>query len=690
MTALFVVAAGIVVFDGWLYTCGFQGCPSGAQIRAFHPSEGGSVVDRDGRLIGHLAVVRRVNVPLAEVPKQVQDAFIATEDRRFYEHNGLDWRGFFRAAVRDIAAMGPRQGFSTITMQVARNIYLENRFAGRSLRRKLIELRLTRLLERDLSKDQILEHYLNIIYLGSGVDGVEAASRDLFGKSVSRLDLAESAMLAALPKGPSAYTPRSHPQAALRRRNLVLSLMAEQGYITPAQESAAQDEPLRIASREWRPAAIDEPSALDAVRAIVDSVLPDALKEGDVTVNTTLDLRLQRAADRVIARQAVAITRETRASYGRVPAVAQGAYVAMDPSSGDILAVVPGRRTDERGGFDRAFDARRQPGSAFKPFVYETALAAGLSPATMVDDDPVEVVMGNQVWRPADYNNEYEGRVTLRRALTVSANAATVRVSRTVGERNIVAVAHRNGIRSDLPPVPSVALGAVEVTPVELVTAYAPFDNGGYRVSPRLVTSIVAPDGTVLWAADSSRVPVMDPRDSYEITSMLRSVVDYGTGRPVRDMGLTGPIAGKTGTTNNGADVWFVGYTPTLLAGVWFGYDEPRPIAPNATGGRLAAPAWAEIYQAGWREPRGSDWVVPDNMVPVVIDPETGMLATEYCPTRETEYFKPGSEPTEPCNVHTAPSQPMTDAGAIGNALPPAVQQIGKGIGGLLRRIFRF
>jgi penicillin-binding protein 1A len=651
VTLMGLALASIIYFDVWIGTCGFYGCPSSTEIRSFQPSEGGRVLDRNGRLIGRLAVVRRVNVPLSTVPKFVQAAFIATEDRRFYDHNGIDWRSFVRAVFRNVRAGGVREGFSTITMQVAHNSFLQKRYHGRSPLRKLVELRISRLLEKELSKDQILEHYLNVIYMGNGVNGVEAASRDLFGKSIDKVTLAEAALLAGLPKAPSKYSPRADRFKSIQRRNLVLNLMVEQEFLTPPVADRAKAERLRIAAEEWRPALADEPSAIDAVRAVVDSVLPDVLKDGDVTVMTTLDFALQKAADKVVIRQAIAITRETQASYGRTPEVAQGAFVAMDPQSGDIRAMVTGRRT-QRGQFNHAVSAKRQPGSAFKPFVYAAAIHAGYAPSTLVDDEPIEVDVGRDVWIPANYNDEYNGTVTMRQALIASANAATVIVSQKVGPERVITMAHNNGIVSKLQPVPSIALGALEVTPLELVTAYAPFGNGGFRVKPRLVTRIIAPDGKVLREFEGLRTPAMNPQDAYELTSMLRGVVDYGTGRAIRAAGIRAPIAGKTGTTNNGADVWFVGYSPTLVAGIWFGYDTPRPIAYNASGGRLAAPSWAEIYRTGWREPAGSNWDVPPGMVPAVIDPETGQLATDWCPTRVREYFKPSSVPQETCALH--------------------------------------
>jgi 1A family penicillin-binding protein len=687
--ALALACAAILVFDSWLATCGFYGCPSVSEIRAFHPSEGGNVYDRNGRLLGHLENVRRVNVPISVVPKHVRDAFVATEDRRFYEHNGLDWRGVFRAIARNFSAGGIRQGFSTITMQVAHNSFLQDRYHGRSMRRKLVELRLSRLLERDLSKDQILEHYLNVIYLGNGVNGIEAASLDLFGKNVDKLTLSEGALLAALPKAPSTYTPRRNPDRAVQRRNLVLGLMADQGLITESQAQQSQRVPLRIAENEWHPSITNEPSGLDAVRALVDSVMPDVLKEGDVNVYTTLDFTAQRSADRTVLRHIAEINGEN----GRSSESVQGALVALDPATGDIRAIVPGKRTQRRE-FNRAFYARRQPGSAFKPFVYAAALAAGYSPATPVDDDPIEVDIGRTVWTPANYNNNYAGRITFARALILSANAATVRVSRAVGEKAVIAAARRNGITSPLTPVPAIALGAEGVTPLELVTAYAPFANGGVRVKPRLVARIEAPDGTLLWSTENQRVQAMDARDAYEITEMLQGVVNYGTGKAVRDMGVTAPVAGKTGTTNEGNDVWFVGYTPTLVAGIWFGFDTPRQVSYNPSGGRLAAPAWADFYQAGWHEPRGSAFIQPPGLVPAIIDPESGQLATEWCPRRVKEWYKPGTEPTEACSLHTGPPQGQIAIDDNGNVVPQdrtdPVQSVGRSIGNILRRIIRW
>ena len=682
---LAIAVVGVLFLNSWLLTCGFNGCPSRSEVRAYRPSEGGSILDENGRLIGHLAIVRRMNVPLDRIPKHVRQAFVATEDKRFFFHNGIDWRGAARSIVHNVSAFGIREGFSTITMQVARNSFLANRYNGRSFRRKLIELRIARLLERELTKEQILEHYLNVIYLGNGVYGVEAASRDLFGKSVSQVSLSEAALLAALPKAPTAYEPREHPERAIKRRNLVLNLMAEQGFTSQAQAAVSSQVPLRIARSEWRPSQYDQYGAIDAIRVFVDSVMPDALKEGDVVIHTTIDARAQVAADRAIARHAIEIQNEGWGNGDKL----QGALVAMDPTSGDIRALVGGRRSP-RGGFIRALNAKRQPGSAFKPFVYAAALAAGISPASLVDDEPIEVITGNDVWIPANYDDNYQGRTTVRRALMMSANAATVRVSQTIGLQNVIAAARRNGISSPLSPVPSLALGALEVSPLELVAAYAPFGNGGYRIQPRLVTRIEAPDGKVLWSQEPQRVQVMDPRDAYEMTSMLKGVVDFGTGKTIRDYGVKGPVAGKTGTTNDGNDVWFIGYTPTLLAGVWFGYDTPHQIADRAAGGRFAAPAWADFYLTGWTERRGVDWEPPLNMVSAIIDPESGELANEWCPRRVREYFKPGTAPTTYCQLHTAPEQSYIAEDGTVVPSPRNSDDWFNQLGKRLKRILRF
>jgi penicillin-binding protein 1A len=546
LSLLTLACVGVFAFDAWLTTCGFYGCPSPAEIRAFHPSEGGNVYDRNSKLLGHLENIRRVNVSVTAVPKHVRAAFVATEDRRFYEHNGLDWHGVLRAVARNFSAGGIRQGFSTITMQVAHNSFLADRYHGRSLRRKLVELRISRLLERELTKDQILEHYLNVIYLGNGVNGIEAASLDLFGKSVNKLTLPEGALLAALPKAPSAYTPRRYPQRAEQRRNLVLSLMADQGFINAAQATAAARTPLKIAENEWRPSITAEPSALDAVRALVDSVLPDVLKEGDVNVYTTVDGNLQRAADRVVIRHIDDITRETRAIDRRLTESAQGALVALDPNSGDVRALVPGKRT-QRGGFNRAFSARRQPGSAFKPFVYAAALEAGRSLNQRLIDEPLEMRLDKkQVWSPRNFDRAFEGPISMRDALVRSKNIPTIRLAADVGMGTVARFAERVGIAPPISEEPSMPLGTVELSLEELTAAYGAFAGLGQEVMPRFILRVERANGELVWSAPPpERHLVLEPGVAYLINDVLSDALARGTGAAVRQGGFRAPAAGN-------------------------------------------------------------------------------------------------------------------------------------------------
>ncbi|HXE58240.1 MAG TPA: PBP1A family penicillin-binding protein [Gemmatimonadales bacterium] len=654
-------AAGLGLVLAFLYgfTCGFAGCPSVEEIRAFRPSEGGRVLDREGELLGRLRPVRRVVVPLERIPPHVRQAFVAVEDRRFREHGGIDWRSVGRALWRNLVSLGVREGSSTITMQVARSAFIGDHDGRVSLGRKLIELRLAPRIERALSKDRILELYLNLIYLGDGTYGVEAASRHWFGKSVSRLTLAEGATLAALPKAPTVYEPRRHAERARARRNLVLALMAREGFVSGERARAAARQPLRVRSRGWRPAT-GWSYAVELARAFVDSALGRDAGRGELTVRTTFDARAQRAAEQAVRDRAAAIGRGV-----------QGAMVALDPGSGEMLAVVGGSGP-AAGGFNRALAARRQPGSAFKPFVYAAAIEAGLTTVTPVDDSPVEVVDAGRVWRPANHDHEYGGTIPLRLALARSANAATVRVSQWVGPGRVAALARRLGIASPIRPLPSIALGAVEVTPLELVAAYAPLANGGFRVEPHFVRSVEA-GGRTLWQGNPKPpAPVLDPRDAFLVTSMLQSAVDEGTGYVLRELGVHDPVAGKTGTTNNGADVWFVGYTPSLVAGFWFGRDTPRSLGGGASGARLAAPAWASFYRKAWRDRgAGEGWRAPAGVVERVVDPETGLLAGDYCPTRRLEWFKAGTEPTEHCREHDSPVvEFFEDLGqAIGEAI---------------------
>ncbi len=665
-------AAVAVVTASWWWTCGWHSCPTPAQLRAWHPTEGGTLHASDGARLSALSPVRRVNVPLARVPAHVQAAFIAVEDRRFRMHRGIDWRGVVRAAFANLRAGGVREGASTITMQLARTVFLGNRAAERSLGRKLLESRYAGLIEQALTKDEILERYLNAIYLGNGVYGVEGASRDLFGKGVRDVTLGEAAMLAGLPKAPSSYSPRRDRKRALVRRDIVFDVLARERVAPSGALQQARNTPLRVSTTNWFPTRVVDSWAVEAVRVTLDSlraagVIPRALNDAQLTVWSTVDREAQRAAERAVASGAWSIDQERvrqGQSVRRANDRTQGALVALDPATGAVRAIVGGRRV-ERKGFHRALRAKRQPGSTFKPFVYAAALQHGFTAASMLDDEPVSVDIGRDIWTPANYGDAYAGRVTLRDALAQSANAATVRMSRDVGMPAIAALAHAHGITSDLPIVPALALGAGVVTPMELTAAYAPFANGGQRVLPYLVERIDDAFGRVLWQRPATRtVPVLDAVDAFLVTSLLQSVVDRGTGTAVRTAGIRGPVAGKTGTTNDGTDVWFVGYTPTLVASLWFGADDPQSLGWNASGGRLAAPWWARFLREGWQSPEGDTaWVPPPGIVTRQIDITTGKLANDWCGPARREYFRAGTQPTAVCE--------MDDLFAMRDAEPP-------------------
>jgi penicillin-binding protein 1A len=597
-----------------------------------------------------LTSLRRIPVQRADIARLTQIAVVAVEDRRFRAHHGVDWSGVGRATWANLRAFGVREGASTITMQLARLIFLGGGAGDASITRKLLEVRYAGLLEDALDKNTILTHYLNTVYLGDGAFGIEAASRSYFGHSAATATLAEAAMLAGLVQAPSAYSPRAHPERALRRRAVVLDRLA--------RARATAQAPIELADADQRARSVRVLTswASEAAHATVDSLrragaLPAWADDDAITVHTTIQARAQRAAERAIARGAASL--DARRPFWAAADDAsrtQGALVALDPATGAIRAIVGGRRV-ERGGFDRARRAARPVGSAFKPFVYATALADTLTAATLVADTPIEVPVGREIWRPANFNDAYAGPITVREAVARSANAAAVRVAQQVGIDNVRRLALRAGITAPLPSVPALALGAAAMSPLELTAAYAVFANGGRRITPQLVTRIDDAFGRTLWSAPRTPSrPALDPRDAFLVQSLLRSVVDDGTARAVRQAGVRGPVAGKTGTTNDAADVWFVGFTPTLVAGVWFGADTPTPLAENASGGRDAAPAWAEFVRTGWHSPeRDTAWRAPAGLERRRVDRSTGLVADDWCGESRMEWFKTGTGPTQSC-----------------------------------------
>ncbi len=618
MLAVLFITTGLT----WLLwaRCGIRGCPPVERLVSYQPGGAPVILDRGGKPFARLTPVPRQVVRIDSLPAHVPAAFVAVEDRRFYRHAGIDWIRVVGAALANVRAGRTVQGSSTITMQLARNVFPDRiRSQERTLRRKLLEARVARRIEKRFTKDEILELYLNHIYFGNGAYGVEAASRHYFGRSASALSVEQAALLAALPKAPSHYDPRRRSERARARRDLVLTAMARTGTLTAEAAEQAKNRPVRVArpSDARRVGTPNAPYFVQAVRAELEERFGEDLWTRSLVIHTGLDPAVQRAFEEVIEAQ---LRRVEAGQFGRFsgprragfdaadgdPAYLQAAAAAVDPVSGEVRALVGGRDW-VHSRFDRAQDARRQVGSAFKPFVFATALSEGWSAWDWLEDSPYRrVSRGSADWEPSNFDGRFAGPVTVREALILSRNVPTVRLAEAVGTSDVARVARAAGLRGDIPESPVIALGVTESSPLELATAYAIFANGGASVTARLVTRVEDRDGRVLHEArPESSTRVLDPRIAERMTHLLRDAVDQGTGRAVRTSGYRGPAAGKTGTTNDGADAWFVGYTPTLVASVWVGFDRPRPIAARVSGGTVAAEIWGRALRqvgagGGW------------------------------------------------------------------------------------------
>jgi penicillin-binding protein 1A len=566
----------ILLVWGGIAACGFliyasRDLPSLAGLESPERAPSVTYLDRHGSLIGRRGDQQGRAMRLAEMPAYLPAAVLAVEDRKFYLHPGVDPFGIARAAVANLRAGSVVQGGSTITQQLAKNLFLTNE---RTFRRKAQEVVLALWLEQKFSKDEILELYLNRVYFGSGAWGVEAASRRYFGKPASEVNLGEAALLAGLLKAPSRYNPSSDVGRAEARATVVLDVMVDARKITPAERDEAFAAPIVVARSAGAASAWYFMDWMDVQLAETIGRV-----ERDLVVETTLDLGLQRAAE--------AALKSHLGADAAAAGATEGAAVALDPDGG-VMAMAGGRSYDISQ-FNRITQARRQPGSSFKPFVYLAAIEAGFTPDTIVTDAPVR--WGD--YAPANYNNEYEGEITLRRAFERSSNSVAVRLAQSVGLSAVSAAARRMGITSALRQEAAMALGAQEVTPLELAAAYAPFANGGAGVFPHGVLRIRTPDGEILYERRGSGPGrAIDPRTLATMTGMMRGVVASGTGRraalPGRDVG------GKTGTTDNFRDAWFTGFADGVTGLVWVGNDDFRPMT-NITGGTLPAEIWADF-----------------------------------------------------------------------------------------------
>ena len=602
----------------------------------------------------------RLDVPLNRICPDLQHAVVAIEDHRFYAHLGLDPLGIARATFRDLRAGGIEEGGSTLTQQLARTLFLSNQ---RNWRRKFKELVLAVMIERRLSKQQILELYLNRIYLGGSVYGVEAMSRNVFGKSAADLNLAESAFIAGLIRTPSSLWPWSHYDRALQRSHIVLDVMREEKFITPEIEHMALAQP---------PKVLAQPGLTANAAGYAEDYLRQQFRGNfgddnppDWKVRTTFVPAIQKEAER-------AVTAGLR--HWRAPQL-QAALVALDPQTGDVLALVGGRDFGQSP-FNRAVNAKRQPGSAFKPILYAVALESGMSPISMLSGLNQLRVPGHDEWVVKNATAETRDALTLREALFESNNQAAVRLQTQVGSRPVLTLAKALGL-PDLPDVPSLALGVGEVTPMQLTTAYAAFVNGGYAVRPRPIVEVLDADGAAVLTHEVTREPVISEATAFQMVSMLEDVLDTGTGSAARSLGVRFPAAGKTGTTDDFKDAWFVGFTSGVVAGVWVGIDQPESIAPDAFGARYALPLWADFMSRVARIRPPQQFQAPASVTRIELCRVSHLLPTELCPIY-SEYFKAGDVvPRETCPIHRAPAR------SVAQVLGGIFSRIGRSIGSI-------
>jgi membrane peptidoglycan carboxypeptidase len=614
-------------------------CPADAPCVTLRELERGAALpealhlyDRDGVLFAEVAGPLRQALPRDQIPDLVADAFVAVEDRRFWEHGGVDGRGVLRAALENLREGGVAQGASTIPMQLVRTLWAESLRGAHPWRRKVIEARLAPQLIEDLGHERVLTLYLNSIYLGNGVYGVERAAHHYFGVGVGSLSVGQVATLVGMTRSPEWYEPLGHPERALDVRNMVLRSLMQSGVITADQAQEAASRGLELARRRPK-RELGRSHLTAAITRELRRVAPELAGTPGLRIHTSISLPLQADGEAALESQLRAIE---EGRYGRFAAldssaVLEGGAVALNPRTGSILAWIGGRDFG-RSEFDHVEQARRQVGSLIKPFMVAEALERGFGIVDMVSADTVPIETETGDWIPSDHVNV--AALPLREALVRSSNRAAAHLGDALGVQTVVDVAERAGLSGPIPAVPASSLGAFEATLLEVTNAYATFANAGRRVDPHIIQRIDAPDGTVVWSrlGESEAVQVIGERSAFVVLDALQAVVDRGTGAGVRSAGYQGVAAGKTGTTNDGRDAWFVGLTPGIAAGVWIGFDQPREIVIGAGGGALAAPVWGgwmreaaplgDLAGPGWNPPLGLQRVRYDPTTGEVLDPQ--------------------------------------------------------------------
>jgi penicillin-binding protein 2D len=619
----------------------FSGLASPAQAQesfATHPSlphgyTSIKVFDNQGRFVSRILPEQRYWVSIDRIPTFLQKAVVAVEDSRFYEHSGIDIRGIARALVKDVAQGRMAEGGSTITQQLIKNKYLSSE---KTIDRKLKEGRMALEFEQKYTKKQILEMYFNEIYYGNGAWGIAQAARLYFDKNPEELTESECSLLAGVQKAPGTYNPLGKSSKVMERRDVVLKRMVELNMISRRKQQNLRAHPPSITPRGRAS------YYLAHIRSkLIEQYGAEVIEQGGLEVTTAMNLDVQKLAERALSE-----------GVKRISPQLQGALVCMDPATGDILAAVGGTNF-AKSSYNRAFFAKRQPGSAIKPLIYAAALEKGYTPSSIWDDKPVAYNQGNnEIWKPMNYGREQLGKVSLRQALAHSNNVITVKLLEAIGVPDFVTFAGNMGLPLRAPNNLSLALGTEEVTLHDLVLSYTPLANGGLRPKPRTILRIYDHNRKA-WTNNSPAVtPAISPAAAYVTTQMLKDVMIYGTAKNLKKFSRERPSAGKTGTTNDYRDAWFIGYTPQMITGIWVGYDKPKPGGKGFTGGAVSAPIWGRFMRSALAGKPVVDFPKPDSVVSVSIDPATGFLATPNCPKKLEEFYIAGTQPTEPCPKH--------------------------------------
>jgi penicillin-binding protein 1A len=639
---IIVLVLFVTVFCGSLAGAFFaltQDLPEIRSLQNFQPDAVTRIYSADKVLLAELFLEKREPVPLEKIPKLLTAALVATEDRKFYEHSGVDLKGIARAIIKDIKAGEFVEGASTITQQLSKTLFLTPR---KTLVRKLKEAILAFQLERRYTKDEILELYLNQVYFGSGAYGVESAAKIFFGKSANDLTLAECALVAGMPKSPSRYSPLINPDLALKRRNTVLQQMRDTGIISETDYQLAVKEALYSNGHPFSQSKA--PYFIEYIKETLEDELGSTrLYKGGLSVFTTLNYRLQSAAENAIADRLAALNQRMRRAQIIEPDP-QAALISLDLTSGGILAMVGGKDfSDSR--FNRATMALRQPGSAFKPFVYAYAIEHGFGQDKIILDAPVvyKGAQDGEDWKPENFSTEFKGEMTFRHALAISQNIPAVRLLQSLGPYSVSQFAHQLGIKSYLTPNLSLALGTSEVTLLDLTSAYSVFANRGEKINPFGVLEVVDQQGRVIWRERPQKRLVMSRAGAAIVTNMLEAVVKEGTGRQAQI--LRRAVAGKTGTTDNYKDAMFIGFSPSIVAGVWVGQDLGGTLGDKETGAKAALPIWIDFMKAALQNESHQYFDIPDDVSQVRMDPITGLAQVDNSKPSVMALFKKGTEP---------------------------------------------